>query len=424
MQPGTRVPDVDGLRRHLLSYRSPWEDVATREALVDAGLQRIAATLALLPDAGSESRLLELGAPPFLTTLCLERAWPGRLTLAGDAATDERRLAERLVSADGSRDKVYEFDVFNVETDEFPYPDGTFDVVIAAEIIEHLALNPVWALAEIHRILRPGGRLIITTPNVLSLERLDVYLHGGSPAVDRYVPVLGYGARHNREWHPEELRELLEATGFVIEHLVVRDLDPFDRWTWVRRVCRRLALRLVSSQSHHGHIVLRAQRGAVFRWTFPHRLFDHTGLYRVARHPWIEMGVNDSIQCGGGWLEAEPLPDRAGTVRRIDGDRLAACGLAFATAYLRGRPGATRVVVELRAHGRDAASDVEGGVRLRSPKRGDEVLAAGRFTVPAGAWTVVESPLTRDPADAETLEIDLQGTPGTVLVVRRVALEP
>jgi SAM-dependent methyltransferase len=421
MHPGA---DADLLRRTLLDYRSPYEDVATRAALVDAGLTRIAETLALLPDAGAESHLLELGAPPFLTTVCLEHAWPGRLTLAGYAATNERRIAERLVSADGSREKVYEFDVFNIETDEFPYPDATFDVVIAAEIIEHLALNPVWALAEIHRVLRPGGRLIITTPNALSLDRLDVYLHGGSPSVDRYVPVLGYGARHNREWHPEELRDLLVATGFVIEHLVVRDLDPFDRWTWIRRVCRRLVLRLVSSQSHHGHIVLRARRGDVFRWAFPPRLFDHTGFYRIARHPWIEMGINDSIQCGGGWLEAEPDSDRAGTVRRIDGDQLAAGGIAFATAYLRARPGATRVVVELCAHGRNAASDIEGHVRLRSSERGDEVLPTRPFTVPAGTWAVVESPLTRHPAGEEVLDFDIRATPGTVFVVRRIALEP
>jgi 2-polyprenyl-3-methyl-5-hydroxy-6-metoxy-1,4-benzoquinol methylase len=45
-----------------------------------------------------------------------------------------------------------------------PGRDGTFDVVVAPEVIEHLE-NPRFMLREIFRLLRPGGTAIVTTPN-------------------------------------------------------------------------------------------------------------------------------------------------------------------------------------------------------------------------------------------------------------------
>lgn len=46
---------------------------------------------------------------------------------------------------------------------ELPFPDGSFDAVIAIEVFEHLR-DPKLATSEIHRVLRPGGRAIVTVP--------------------------------------------------------------------------------------------------------------------------------------------------------------------------------------------------------------------------------------------------------------------
>jgi SAM-dependent methyltransferase len=46
------------------------------------------------------------------------------------------------------------------------HPDGSFDTVISCETIEHLP-SPTRAVSEFARVLRPGGRLILTTPNYL-----------------------------------------------------------------------------------------------------------------------------------------------------------------------------------------------------------------------------------------------------------------
>jgi len=59
--------------------------------------------------------------------------------------------------------KARGFNVFHGELHDAHYPDGSFDVVIASEIIEHLS-EPEKMLAEVKRILRPGGVFWGTTP--------------------------------------------------------------------------------------------------------------------------------------------------------------------------------------------------------------------------------------------------------------------
>lgn len=417
------VADVDALRHDLAAYRSEWEDPATRVVYIEAALPRILGMLALVPEGDPESRLLELGSAPFFTSLCLDLVWPGQLTLANYSGTGEKRGKQQLVSAEGGPDKLYEFDDFNVETDEFPYADGIFDVVVFSELIEHLAVNPVWALAEIHRVLKPGGHVIVTTPNALSLDRFATLLHGGADSEQRYMPLLGYGARHNREWRPAELRELLESTGFDIEEMTVRDLEQHSPWERLRRAGMRLILRFWSRQPRQTHILLRARRRSAFRWHFPPTLYDQMGLYRVVRHPFVEMGVNDAIQCAGGWRPVEDWPEAGGCVRRVNGDELEDARVGFATAFLRGRAGATQLLVRLHAVADPGRVDVPGTVRVRSVTHGWEALARQRFTVRPGEWVQVAAPLTRPVLAREELEIHLEVGRGIEIAVRRLWLD-
>jgi SAM-dependent methyltransferase len=69
-------------------------------------------------------------------------------------------------------------DVANLNAEPLPYPDASFDLVTCTEVIEHLEDFRA-ALREMARVLRPGGVLIVSTPNVLNLRsRLRYLLFG------------------------------------------------------------------------------------------------------------------------------------------------------------------------------------------------------------------------------------------------------
>jgi ubiquinone/menaquinone biosynthesis C-methylase UbiE len=59
-----------------------------------------------------------------------------------------------------------------------PYDDNSFDIVVAAELIEHL-LDQTTFFKECNRVLKPGGSLVISTPNILSMKsRLQFFSSG------------------------------------------------------------------------------------------------------------------------------------------------------------------------------------------------------------------------------------------------------
>ena len=73
-----------------------------------------------------------------------------------------------------NRDKNIE--IIQGDAQNMPFKDESFDIAIAAAVIEHLN-QPVKMLREAHRILRPGGILILTTPNPLFEKIADLIGH-------------------------------------------------------------------------------------------------------------------------------------------------------------------------------------------------------------------------------------------------------
>ena len=79
-------------------------------------------------------------------------------------------------------------DVVNLNEDKLPYPDASFDVVTATEVIEHLE-NYREILRDIHRVLNPEGVCILSTPNILNVNSRIRYLYFGFSDLFGPLPV-------------------------------------------------------------------------------------------------------------------------------------------------------------------------------------------------------------------------------------------
>lgn len=162
-------------------------------------------------------KCLELGGNPYFTTMLLKKFTALDISLANYFGHENNGEYTQVVDycelgSGEKKSESFKFQHFNIENDAFPYPDGEFDLVIFAEIIEHLLNDPCKVLREIKRVLKPNGTLILTTPNVARLENVTRLISG----MNIYDPYSGYGpyGRHNREFNRHELDQLLKFEGF------------------------------------------------------------------------------------------------------------------------------------------------------------------------------------------------------------------
>ena len=125
--------------------------------------------------------------------------------------------------------------------DGLPLPDACVDVVIMSELIEHLVDTDA-AAEEARRVLRPGGTLLLSTPNLAAWYNRGLVGLGIQPVFSE-VSLKGIYGRpgqevvgHLRLFTRRALAEFLTARGFACEricgapyHDVPRPLRPLDR---------------------------------------------------------------------------------------------------------------------------------------------------------------------------------------------------
>ncbi|MEZ5396680.1 MAG: methyltransferase domain-containing protein [Bryobacterales bacterium] len=183
-------------------------------------LARFLKTIEITPTAQEDDRLLEMGAYLQITP-ALKRLGYGEVRGCYLGQLGETH-AKTVTSTTG---EVFscEVDLFDAEKDIYPYPDAHFATVVCCELLEHLAEDPMHLMSEVNLILRPGGTLVLSTPNICALRAVAAVLLGGHPGLyTQYTARKGGNAiepRHAREYTPSEMEQLFEAAGFQTHDL-------------------------------------------------------------------------------------------------------------------------------------------------------------------------------------------------------------
>jgi SAM-dependent methyltransferase len=172
----TASAEWDALRAELFGVRA---DLSAALSLLDPGL--------IVGDLGCGTGLLAASLAPHVAHVHAIDASPAMLATASSRLTGARNVTV----AEGT-------------LEDLPLPDGTLDVAILMLVLHHVA-DPGRALKEVHRVLRPNGRLLITDMRIHAHERyreqmghiwlgfdggsLDGWLRDAGFVGSRYVPL-------------------------------------------------------------------------------------------------------------------------------------------------------------------------------------------------------------------------------------------
>lgn len=100
----------------------------------------------------------------------------------------------------------------------FPYASARFDAVVSIEVIEHLE-DQFSFTRELHRVLKPGGRALVSTPNVSNINSRLRVLHSGLPVLFDPLPLQAHDAvstaGHIHPIAPYYLAYLFHRAGFT-----------------------------------------------------------------------------------------------------------------------------------------------------------------------------------------------------------------
>lgn len=201
-------------------------------------IRRVLADALTLVDPTSGARVLDVGC--FNGYVSLLFAKLGYQV----AAIDSEATIPPAVVASG-----VEYHQINLNTLEGwdAIPAGSFDLVWMGEVIEHVFNHPLGLMKQVARVTRPGGVLLLTTPNpatVMNAVRLlrNRDLGGGTTAFLETEKVGTSGITshpgiHYWEYRTDELQRLLERAGFGVERIRYLSLSSA---TGSKRLARRL----------------------------------------------------------------------------------------------------------------------------------------------------------------------------------------
>lgn len=174
------------------------------------------------PSNGNPPRVLDVGGQ--IGAFALYAARSGCRVAAVDYELFTRVYAPILT------EHGVDYRTCDVASQPLPFADASFDAVTYNDVIEHHSFSPKRVLCEIHRVLAPGGLILVSTPNHASIyNRIGLLL--GKSVNDNFEHYFNGAADqstylgHHREYTQSELRRALEATGFKVRECRAAEED-------------------------------------------------------------------------------------------------------------------------------------------------------------------------------------------------------
>jgi SAM-dependent methyltransferase len=186
-----------------------------------------------LREYGGQGRILDLGCGDGATTVEISGS-VGATSITGIERHDASRAAAR----------VRGIDAIDADLDQaLPLSEGSFDVVVSNQVIEHLSDTDRF-VAEIHRVLVPGGLAVVSTENMASWHNIAALVLGFAPfSANNYsntvyplgnplsihqgdVLALHDGMVHRRIFTTTSLRALFTGHGFDVRAVLGAGYHP------------------------------------------------------------------------------------------------------------------------------------------------------------------------------------------------------
>ena len=172
-----------------------------------------------------------------------------------------------VTPVDLERNQIFVFDpnklVLADANYKLPFADGEFDAMVSVEGIEHLE-NPSFFLRECARIVKPGGLVFLSTPNVDSFRsRRSVFAHG----YFRYFLPTGSDTKMAHHLLPIDMTFVRGAAKRAALEVIEVGVNNFADKTWFRALLKPLLMRKLPKEMqgevpYYGEVVIYVMRKA------------------------------------------------------------------------------------------------------------------------------------------------------------------
>jgi predicted SAM-dependent methyltransferase len=176
----------------------------------------------VLQNATLEKQLTLLDVGPHFLTQIIKREFKDRISI------DTLGYRNDGVCPIENINKHFEFDLNTLQEngEKTPALPNRYNIIVLAEVIEHLHVSPIIVLKSLWNILRDGGILFISTPNGVYFTKRIQMLFGKNPfEMIRQTPK---NPGHFREYTGTELKEIARTAGYNSCSVQYIDLYPHN----------------------------------------------------------------------------------------------------------------------------------------------------------------------------------------------------